>query len=413
VLIGALLAMPRPAPAYSVLAHESLIDSQWDGVIVPLLKARFGTADATTIKNARAYAYGGSVVPDMGYYPFGSHFFTNLLHYTRSGDFVEMMIRDAKDVNEYAFALGVLAHYVADTTGHPIAVNRTVALEYPKLRAKYGDQVTYVEDPKKHIMVEFAFDVVQVANGAYLPQAYHDFIGFQVSTDLLERAFRDTYGIEMKDVFASEDLAIGTFRYAVGTTIPQMTQVAWEKKRDEIEKLSPNVQRSAFVYTYTRAQYNRDFGTTYKRPGVFARTFVWIVRVLPKIGPFKALAFQTPTPDAEKLFTGSFKTARDRFHTGLEQVRANRLDLRNMDFDTGKPTQRGEYQLADETYAELLDHLTSDKNAIVPRAMRADIMRFYGQVDPAQARNKNERKQLEKVARELPTLQRSNSAQTQ
>jgi hypothetical protein len=292
-------------------------------------------------------------------------------------------------------------------------VNRTVALEYPKLRAKYGDQVTYVEDPKRHIMVEFAFDVVQVANGAYLPQAYHDFIGFQVSTDLLERAFRDTYGIEMKDVFASEDLAIGTFRYAVGTTIPQMTQVAWEKKRDEIEKLSPNVQRSAFVYTYTRAQYNRDFGTTYKRPGVFARTFVWIVRVLPKIGPFKALAFQTPTPDAEKLFTGSFKTARDRFHTGLEQVRANRLDLRNMDFDTGKPTQRGEYQLADETYAELLDHLTSDKNAIVPRAMRADIIRFYGQVDPAQARNKNERKQLEKVARELPTLQRSYSPQTQ
>jgi hypothetical protein len=396
--------MPRPAPAYSVLAHESLIDSQWDTVIVPLLKARFGSADAMTIKNARAYAYGGAVVPDMGYYPFGSPFFTNLLHYTRSGDFVEAMIRDARDVNEYAFALGALAHYAADTTGHPIAVNRAVALEYPKLRAKYGNEVTYVEDPKRHVMVEFAFDVVQVANGAYLPQAYHDFIGFQVSKDLLERAFRDTYGIEMKDVFKSEDLAVGTFRYAVGTTIPQMTQVAWEKKRDEIEKLSPHVQRSAFVYAYTRLQYEKDYGTMYQRPGVFARVFVWVVRVLPKVGPFKALAFQTPTPEAEQLFTDSFKTARERFRAGLMQVRDNRLDLRNVDYDTGKPTERGEYRLADDTYAELLDRLTSDKGAIVPQAMRADILRFYGRVDPSEAQNKKDRKQLEKVAKELPIL---------
>ncbi|PYR70281.1 MAG: hypothetical protein DMF88_03330 [Acidobacteria bacterium] len=246
LLIGA-LALARPAAGYSVLAHESMIDGAWDDVIAPMLKARFGAAGAETIKNARAYAYGGSIMPDMGYYPFGSHLFTNLLHYTRSGDFVEALIRDARDVNEYAFALGALAHYVADSTGHPLGVNRAVPLEYPKLRAKFGNEVTYVEDPKRHIMVEFAFDVVQVAKGAYLPQAYHDFIGFEVANDLVERAFHETYGLEMKDVFASEDLAIGTFRYAVSKTIPQMTQVAWEKERDKIEKLAPNVQQSAFV----------------------------------------------------------------------------------------------------------------------------------------------------------------------
>ena len=375
IFAGSLL-LPHPAFSYSVLAHETLVDSAWDTVIVPMLKARFGSVDVTAINEARAYAYGGAVMPDMGYYPFGSHFFTNLLHYARSGDFVEQLLRDAHDVNEYAFALGALAHYVADSTGHPLGVNRAVPVEYPKLRARYGDEVTYIEDPKRHIMVEFAFDVVQVASGAFLPQAYHNFIGFEVATDLVERAFRDTYGIEMKDVFASEDLAIGTFRYAVSTTIPQMTQVAWEKKRNEIEKLVPNVQRSAFVYTYTRAQYDREFGTTYQRPGLFARLFVWVVRVLPKVGPFRPLAFKTPSPEAERLFTESFKTARERYRTLLQSARANRLDLRNTDFDTGEATRRGEYKLADETYAELVERLK--KKTDVPPGVRADIARFYG-----------------------------------
>ena len=400
--IGALL-LARPAPAYSVLAHESMVDAAWDDVIAPMLKARFGAASADAIKTARAYAYGGSVTPDMGYYPFGSHFFTNLLHYTRSGDFVEALIRDARDVNEYAFALGALAHYVADSTGHPLGTNRAVPLEYPKLRAKFGDEVTYVEDPKRHVMVEFAFDVVHVASGAYLPQAYHDFIGFEVATDLVERAFRETYAIEMKDVFASEDLAIGTFRYTVGTTIPQMTQVAWEKKRDEIERLTPQLQRSAYIYTFTRRQYESDFGTAYRRPGVFARFFVWVVRVMPKIGPFRALAFQTPSPEAERLFTDSFKASRERYRMLLQDVRDNHLDLRNTDFDTGQPTRRGEYTLADETYAELLARLSS-KKAAAPDALRADIMRFYGKVEPAAARDKKERKALEKIEKQLAML---------
>ena len=381
IFAGALL-LPHPAFSYSVLAHETLVDSAWDTVIVPMLKARFGNVDVNAFNEARAYAYGGAVMPDMGYYPFGSHFFTNLLHYARSGDFVEQLLRDAHDVNEYAFALGALAHYVADSTGHPLGVNRAVPIEYPKLRARYGDEVTYIEDPKRHIMVEFAFDVVQVASGAFLPQAYHNFIGFEVATDLVERAFRDTYGIEMKDVFASEDLAIGTFRYAVSTTIPQMTQVAWQKKRDEIEKLIPTVQRNAFVYTYTRAQYEREFGTTYQRPGLFARFFVWVVRVLPKVGPFKPLAFKTPSPEAERLFTESFKTARERYRALLQSVRGNRIDLRNTDFDTGEPTRRGEYKLADETYAELVDRLK--KKTDVPSGIRADVARFYGSATPTQ-----------------------------
>ncbi len=381
-----------------------MIDGAWDALIAPMLKARFGTADAAAIMNARAFAYGGSAVQDLGYYPFGSHFFTDLLHYTRSGDFVETMIRDARDVNEYAFALGALAHYTADTTGHPLAVNRAVPMMYPKLRARFGNEVTYVEDPKSHVMVEFAFDVVQVANGAYLPQTYHDFIGFQVSIDLLERAFHDTYGFQMKDIFLSEDLAVGSFRYAVGTTIPQITQVAWEKKRSDIEKLYPNVQRSAFVYTYKRSQFEKEFGSSYKRPGVVARFFVWIVRAMPKIGPFRALAFKAPTPEAERLFIDSFKIARDRYRSSLEAVRANKLNLANADFDTGRPTTRGEYPLADDTYDDLLERLASQKPDSVPDAMRADIVRFYGTVDASKAPDKKQRKKLEEIEKELAML---------
>jgi hypothetical protein len=403
LVVGA-LTLTRPASGYSVLAHESMVDAVWDQVIVSMLKARYPRADADAITNARAYAYGGSVMPDMGYYPFGSHFFTNLLHYTRSGDFVEALIRDARDVNQYAFALGALAHYVADSTGHPLGTNRAVPLEYPKLRAKFGDEVTYIEDPKRHIMVEFAFDVVHVANGAYLPQAYHDFIGFDVAMDLVERAFHETYGLEVKDVFASTDLAVGTFRYAVGTAIPQMTQVAWEKKHAEIEKLSPHVQRNAFIYTYTRREYEKDFGMKYRRPGLFARFFVWVVRVLPKVGPFSALAFKTPSPEAERLFTESFETARDKYQMLLTALRGSRLDLRNTDFDTGQPTRRGEYKLADDTYAELLSRLTSADAANVPQAIRADVMRFYDNVNPADATDKEQRKALAKIQQQLARL---------
>src|SRR5678809_4502 len=214
------LALPQPADAYSVLSHEANVDALWDSTIAPMLRARFPNASAEQIQEARGYAYGGCVIQDLGYYPFGSHFFSNLLHYVRSGDFIEILIRESTDIDEYAFALGALGHYAADNGGHPLATNPAVALMYPKQKAKFGNNVTYEQSPKSHVMVEFSFDVVQVAAGAYAPSAYHSFIGFRVAKPLLERAFSATYGIEMKDVFLNEDLAIGTYRHALGTTIP-------------------------------------------------------------------------------------------------------------------------------------------------------------------------------------------------
>jgi hypothetical protein len=343
----------RPAVAYSVLAHESNIDAVWQARIRPLLLARYpGSTDAALLE-ARAYAYGGSVVPDLGYYPFGSHFFTNLVHYVKTGDFVEALLRDAHDVDEYAFAIGVLCHYEADRDGHSIAVNRAVPLVYPKLRKKYGDSVPYDEAKKEHILVEFAFDVLLVAHGAYRLQAYHDFSGFEVATPLLEQAFRETYGLEMKDVFVSEDLAVGTFRHAVGSTIPNVTKVAWEKKQEQIQKTTPGALREKFVLTLPRAAYEKQYGTDYAKPHGFAKVIAVLYSLLPKIGPLRPLAFKVPTPEAEKLFLDSLSESRERFGAALQALRGRRLDLPNLNLDTGRPAAAGEYPLADETVAEL------------------------------------------------------------
>jgi hypothetical protein len=350
VLVAAwLLIAARPAISYSVLAHESNIDALWDTQIRPLLLAKYPRTTNDAIRAARAYAYGGSVIQDLGYYPFGSHLFTNLLHYVKTGDFVEALLRDATDVDEYAFAIGALCHYASDNQGHSIAVNKAVPLIYPKLRKKFGDTVLYDQAKKQHVLVEFAFDVILVAHGGYKLQAYHEFIGFKIATPLLERAFRETYGLEMKDLFLSEDLAIGTFRHAVGTTIPDVTKVAWDKKHDQILKTTPGALRDQFVFALPRTAYEQEFGKDYRKPHGFARVLGFLYNLLPKIGPLRPLAFKVPTPEAEQLFLDSLVRTRERFATALRDLRRADLQLPNLNLDTGKPPVPGDYPLADET----------------------------------------------------------------
>src|ERR1700736_1131608 len=185
--------------AYSVLTHEEIVDLLWTDAIRPLLLHRYPGLSEDQITEAHAYAYGGAVIQDLGYYPFGSVEFSNLAHYVRSGDFVRELLLQSQDANEYAFALGALAHYTADIVGHP-AVNQAVSIRYPKLRAKYGNSVRYAQDHTAHLKTEFGFDMAQVAKNGYASRQYHDFIGFQVSKPLLERTFPVVYGVELKDV---------------------------------------------------------------------------------------------------------------------------------------------------------------------------------------------------------------------
>jgi hypothetical protein len=404
VLTLALLA-PPDAGAYSVLAHEANIDALWESSLRPLLSRRFPRATRDEVAGARAYAYGGAVIQDLGYYPFGSHFFSNLLHYVRTGDFVETLIRESRDVNEYAFALGALAHYTADNVGHPGAVNRSVAMLYPKLRAKYGDSVTYAESPARHVLVEFSFDVVQAATGAYVSDMYQSFVGFQVAKPVLERAFAATYGLRMQEVFVSEDLAIGSYRHAVSQTIPEITRIAWRDAREQIERLNPGAAEERFVFNLSPREYDQAYGTQYRKPGLLARFLAFLYRLLPKIGPLRPLEFKAPTREAEALFLESFTHTRERFRAALEALGRGRLDLPNTDFDTGRPSALGEYSLADETYAELLERLTGEQGGDAPDALRANINAFCAAA-PDRASTRKARKRIAKVSRLLDAFNR-------
>ena len=368
--------------AYSVLTHEEIVDLAWTDEIRPLLLKRYPSLSEDQIREAHAYAYGGAVIQDLGYYPFGSREFSDLVHYVRSGDFVVELLQESKDVNEYAFALGALSHYASDIAGHP-AVNLAVAIEYPKLRAKYGKSVRYAQDKTAHLKTEFGFDTVQVAKNRYASQQYHDFIGFQVSMSLLERVFPVVYGMQLKDVLTHEDMAVGSYRFAVSRMIPEMTQVALQTHKKDMMRETPNFAKKRFLYRLSRSDYEKQWGKDYVKPGVGTRILSTILRYMPKVGPFKGLAFNSPTPQTEDLYFKSINTTVDQYRAFLEEVRTDKLALPNCDLDSGQPTKPAEYSLADDAYAKLLVQLSSRKFDLTSPELRGNILQFYS--DPSAA----------------------------
>ncbi|MGB7546313.1 MAG: zinc dependent phospholipase C family protein [Terracidiphilus sp.] len=362
--------------AYSVLTHEEIVDLAWTSEIRPLLLQRFPDLTEDQIKEAHAYAYGGSVIQDLGYYPFGSKQFSDLVHYVRSGDFVLELLRQSQDANEYAFALGALSHYTSDIDGHP-AVNQAVALGYPKLRAKYGKSVRYAQDTSAHLKTEFGFDTLQVAKNRYAPEQYHDFIGFKVSVPLLERTFPVVYGLELRAVLTHQDLAIGSYRFAVSQLIPEMTQVALRTHKKDLMRETPNFARQKFLYHLSRSDYQREWGKTYEKPGLCTRILAGLLRYMPKIGPFKGLGFNSPTPKTEDLYIKSINTTVDQYRVYLEEVRAGTLVLPDRDLDDGNMTLAAEYTLADKTYANLLAELAEGKFKGTSPLLRDNILKFY------------------------------------
>src|ERR1700733_90929 len=361
---------------YSVLTHEEIVDLLWTDEIRPLLLKRFPGLTEDQLKEAHAYAYGGAVIQDLGYYPFGNKEFSNLVHYVRSGDFVHELVLESQDFDEYAFALGALSHYAADISGHP-AVNQSVAIEFPKLRAKFGKSVRYAQDKTAHLKTEFGFDTVQVAKNRYASQQYHDFIGFQVSKPLLERVFPVVYGVELKDVLTHEDLAIGSYRFAVSRLIPHMTEVALQTHKKDLMRETPDFAKKKFLYRLSRSDYEKQWGKDYVKPGVGTRILSTLLRYMPRIGPFKGLAFENPTPQTEDLYFKSINTTVDQYRAFLEEVRTDSLALPNADLDTGDATKAAEYSLTDETYANLLAQLSSRKFDRTSPELRGNILTFY------------------------------------
>jgi hypothetical protein len=376
VMVILLLLPAKPARAYSVLAHEAIIDRSWEDAIKPLLLRRFPAATACQLEEARAYCYGGCAIQDLGYLPFSSRFFSDLTHYVRTGYFVTALIRHAADLNEYAFALGALSHYAADSMGHEIAVNKVVPILNPKLRQKYGNNITYEDNPAAHIQAEFGFDVMQFASGAYATNAFHRAIGFKISKRLLQCAFLETYGVNVSSVLGNLDSSLGTYKIAALDVVPEMTRVSWEMKKDRLRE-QPELIHVECDFA-GRAGEPACQGR-FREAGSFARiTALWFP-IVPRLGPFRALAFKPPTAETEGLFLTSMDMALDHYRQLLEQAGNGTLLLENINLDTGAPTRLGDYRLADEAYGRLLNELAKNGFRNVTGGLRDNILAFYGQ----------------------------------
>jgi hypothetical protein len=424
VLLAA--CQPRSATAYSLLTHEQLIDLTWQDSIVPLLKSRYPNLSEADLDGARAYAYGGCVIQDMGYYPFGDEFFSNLTHYVRTGDFVVALFRNAHDANELAFAAGALSHYIGDSFGHSQATNLAVALQFPKLEARYGPSVNYAEGRHQHVQVEFAFDIDQISKRRMAPLGYLRHIGIKVPVHQLALAFYETYGL-------TEDFSVGgrhkfnvrTYRFATRTLIPRVAYAVTllHRKHEPAEPGTPDAAEIEKESTQAAARY--DWAAYHKRAGVETHLLAGVLWVLPKVGPLAMVAVKGPTSAAEADYMHSMVTSTSRMRARLARftppearqvvpagnahpvAQLEPLDpqhpLPNRDLDTGQVVKPGGYSLTDETYADLLEKLTRTPSQPIPPGIKSDVEAYYS--DPnAPITTKLHPQEWEKVQSELKIL---------
>jgi hypothetical protein len=373
--------MVHPSQGYSVLAHEAIVDALWEVNFKPVLLARFPKATPEQLKEAHGYAYGGAIIQDLGYYPHANPRFSDLTHYVRTGDFIAALITESQSLDEFAFALGALSHYTSDIDGHRFATNVGEALLYPKLKRKYGDVITYEDNPSGHLKTEFGFDVLEVAKGNFAPEAYHDFIGFNVATPVLERAFRDTYGLELKDLFGNFDCTIGSYRRTVSKTVPKATRIAWAARKDDIQKSAPGMTRVKFLYTMKRSSYEREWGKQYDRPSAGERALAVLLKLVPPIGPLKTLRFKMPTPDVETLFRQSFDRSAKQYRAMVDGTKINSLHLENTNYDVGVITPAGVYKLDDDTHAYWLNLLAQKTFSTTTAPIGDELLGYYSNLN--------------------------------
>jgi hypothetical protein len=342
--------LPLYSHCFSFLTHEAIIDNTWEKSIRPLLKIKYPRTTDSALQVAHSYAYGGAVFPDIGYTPLGSVFFTNLIHYVNTGDFINALLDEAEDVNEYAFALGVLSHYFTDVYGHPFCTNHAVPMLYPEVKEKLGNIVTFEQAEREHSRTEYGFDVIQTAIGNYKSEDYHSFIGFQVSQPVLERAFLKTYKLELKDIFLSLPVSISLFRFSVNNIFPELTKDAWRIRKSFLTKLNPLEGEDEYDYKIDKDAYEKEFG---KIP-ILSTILSFFIGLVPKVGPWDVYKFKEPSPEVEMLFAKTMKTISIRYSKQLKKLAHTRPRLENINYDTGKKTVPKDYKLADVTYEELI-----------------------------------------------------------
>jgi hypothetical protein len=392
----------RPLGAYSVLTHEEIIDLTWADSIKPLLLKRFPTLTPAQLREAHAYAYGGCVIQDLGYYPFGKPLFSDLLHYVRTGDFIRALFRNSKNANDVAFAIGALSHYLGDTIGHPQAVNLAVGKEFPELAAKYGPNVNYAEGEHQHVRAEFAFDINDIAKHRLAPEKYLNHIGFVVPAPLLARAFYETYGLDLTDILGNHRPALKGYRFSVRTLLPRVAyaETLLYRKRLPPDAASPALdQLNQQVASLAAA----DHWSSYRRhAGVGTYLLAGVLFVTPKIGPLSDLALRGPTPAAEQDYVDSLVHTAETLRQTL--ARATTSDgIPNKDLDTGGGIFPGNYRLADLTYADLLHRVTRDSSTPIPYGIKRDLLAFFSDPDKAVYLKRN-RQKFARMQSDLPVL---------
>jgi len=400
------VAGPQCGFGYATFAHEELIDLAWNDSIRPLLVQRYpGTSDAA-LGEAHAFAYGGCLIQDLGYYPFGKEFFSDLTHYVRSGDFVLALLRDARNVNEFAFALGALSHYVGDSIGHSEGINPSTALTFPDLERQYGPLVTYEEDPIAHVRTEFGFDVAQTAFFRYAPHEYRKRIGFRVSRAVLERAYYETYGLTVRSILGPPIGAMSSYRVGVRRVLPLFAKATIVNVHRHLPPDQPGPALQQLLARISKTDYATNWSQYHHGPTLEDHVLGIIVRLIPKIGILKILAIKPPSAQTEELFIKSLDVAVTQYQALLAELSKNpsvELVLANRDLDTGSKVRPGAYRLTDRAYAELLHKVTAQPGLPIPPALRGDILAYYA--DPeAPISTKRNRKAWKKVLAQLELL---------
>jgi hypothetical protein len=399
-----LLMMPGACQAFSVLAHQAIVDQAWDATLVPALRKRFPNATQQELEDARGYARGGSHLPDLGYFPLGSHLFTDLLHYVRTGDFYERAVKEAGTPQEYAFALGMLAHYEADTIGHPEGTNLAVPMIYPELAEKYGASATYADSPSAHLETEFRFDILQVAHRREVPKLFEHSVEFKVPRDFLERVFQETYGFKLDDLFENYDVAVTTYRWGFRTLIDEATGIAWGLYQGDIESLEPGIKRGDFISEMSRTDFVKQFGSAFLEPGYFARFVGFLGNLVPNIGPLKNLPYKTLPDNVKQIFFHAYRDASNQYVKEISVVQGGRILLPNLILDTGEPDRAGRYEPADKAYAELLDRHAQDHFARMPRELAEDMLAHFRDRNAAMS-FENDQSKRAKILAEMNELQ--------
>ncbi|HEY3626105.1 MAG TPA: zinc dependent phospholipase C family protein [Terracidiphilus sp.] len=412
-----------PAGAYSLLTHEQLIDLTWNDSIVPLLLSRYPSLTPAQVEHARAYAYGGCVIQDIGYYPFGDQFFSNLTHYVRTGDFVVNLFRNAGNADELAFAIGALSHYIGDAEGHSLATNRAVPIEFPRLGKKYGPVVNYGEGKTQHVRTEFAFDINELAHDRMAPFRYQKHIGLALPVRQLALAYYQTYGLTKGFSGAREQrINVGAYRFAVRAFIPRIARAVTILHR-QVEPADPNTPEILQLRKEVAAVAAENHWDQYRsKAGIGIYSLAALIFILPKIGPLRMAAVKGPTVNTQSEYvhsvavsTGALRRILARFTPPPQQLasaaqaassdvhsqpspshplaenpspaartprdsRDPRHPLKNRDLDTGNVVQPGGYRLTDATYAELL-HILAQQSKAIPPGIKEDILAYYANLD--------------------------------